>query len=911
MITSEIAVAYNQCKQKAHLLLCSGNKGIPHEYISILEEEAKKNRAKYLKNIKMKNPQAKSYSPEEMKKGILTLLEANLTFDDLEAYTDVLTRAEQSSTKKGYHYIPTAIAGTHKISKEQKTQLGFIGYVLSKIQKETAIWGTIVGRGETPHRIKLEPLYKEIESTLKELRMWIISQSTESPPIILNKHCPLCPFREECEAKAKESDHLSLLSKISTTKQIKKYERKGIFTVNQLSYLYRPRKQRKRSRNPPSVQHNLELQALVLRIGKIYLHTPPELLRSPTEVFLDIEGIPDRQNFYLIGVLICEEGNSTYYSFWADYTITDEPQIWQHLVEILGKYPDCPIYHYGNYEANTIAMLGRRYETETAGILKRLVNVNDYIYGKVYFPLRSNSLKEIGKFIGASWSSSDASGLNSLVWRYQWENTQKLEYKQKLKIYNYEDCQALKLLVDFLCVIKERDDSLLDVDCFIQSKKSRSAKTKNPLHHQLESILSFAHADYNKNKISFRKEKKDEDSTNTGTVKVKFRRRYRRITKTIQISQKLKCRKCGSTNVFESKMKTEKSLADLVFTKNGVRKSVIKYCAYSIYCRECEKYYKPTEWSIRGRPEEFGNGFKIWVVYQRVAFRMPYRNIRTTIKDLFNEKLSLNRITDYLQEMAQRYSKTEEHIIRQLLDSPFLHVDETPVNIDHVNQYICGFTDGKHVVFKYTETRDASFIHEFLANYQGVLITDFYSGYDALSCKHQKCLVHIIRDLNNDLWSNPFDVEFEDFVSKVKNLLVPIMETIQKYGLKKRNLNKFRKTIDRFYVNTIIDNSYKSDFCSKYQERFIKYRESLFTFLEHDSILWHNNPAENALRAITLQFDISMVLHKSVIEEYLVLLGIKQTCRFQDKSFLKFLLSKEKDVDLFKVSKSRKIRSMN
>jgi hypothetical protein len=30
------------------------------------------------------------------------------------------------------------------------------------------------------------------------------------------------------------------------------------------------------------------------------------------------------------------------------------------------------------------------------------------------------------------------------------------------------------------------------------------------------------------------------------------------------------------------------------------------------------------------------------------------------------------------------------------------------------------------------------------------------------------------------------------------------------------------------------------------------------------------------------------------------LLGIAQSCRFQDKSFLKFLLSEEKDVDLFK-----------
>jgi G:T/U-mismatch repair DNA glycosylase len=37
-----------------------------------------------------------------------------------------------------------------------------------------------------------------------------------------------------------------------------------------------------------------------------------------------------------------------------------------------------------------------------------------------------------------------------------------------------------------------------------------------------------------------------------------------------------------------------------------------------------------------------------------------------------------------------------------------------------------------------------------------------------------------------------------------------------------------------------------------------------------------------------------------------LLLGIAQTCRFQGKSFLKFLLSKEKDVNLFKASRSFK-----
>src|SRR6516162_5710377 len=87
------------------------------------------------------------------------------------------------------------------------------------------------------------------------------------------------------------------------------------------------------------------------------------------------------------------------------------------------------------------------------------------------------------------------------------------------------------------------------------------------------------------------------------------------------------------------------------------------------------------------------------------------------------------------------------------------------------------FTDGHYVIFKLRETREASFVHDFLAYYQGTLISDFYAGYDAVPCRQQKCWAHLIRDLNSDLVSAPFDTEFERFVVEVRNLIIPIMET--------------------------------------------------------------------------------------------------------------------------------------
>jgi predicted RecB family nuclease len=197
---------------------------------------------------------------------------------------------------------------------------------------------------------------------------------------------------------SRTGDNLSLLNGV-TPRVMRQYERKGIFTVRQLSYLFKPRKRKKRSRNPPPVTHKVELQALAIRENKIYLQDLPEIARQPVELFLDIEGVPDRGLYYLIGLLVCQGDTTEHHSFWAD-TDQGEGRIWQQFVDKATQYPDAPIYHYGSYEPRAIATLARRYRTDGESLTKRLANVNGYIYGKVYFPVRSNGLKDIGDFSG-------------------------------------------------------------------------------------------------------------------------------------------------------------------------------------------------------------------------------------------------------------------------------------------------------------------------------------------------------------------------------------------------------------------------------------------------------------------------------------------------------------------------------
>ena len=112
--------------------------------------------------------------------------------------------------------------------------------------------------------------------------------------------------------------------------------------------------------------------------------------------------------------------------------------------------------------------------------------------------------------------------------------------------------------------------------------------------------------------------------------------------------------------------------------------------------------------------------------------------------------------------------------------------------------------------------------------------------------------------------------------------------------------------MERFYEASIAGKEYASDLVVKYQKRFQRYRESLFTFLGQDGIPWNNNMAERAIRQLAVQRKISGTFYKCVAPQYLLLLAISQTCRFQGKSFLRFLLSKAKDVDEFRRSRTIK-----
>lgn len=176
------------------------------------------------------------------------------------------------------------------------------------------------------------------------------------------------------------------------------------------------------------------------------------------EIYMDLEGTPTTQSYYLIGLLVTHEGGIHQKSFWADED-DGEAQIFMEMLDYIGSYRDYSVLHYGAYEVRALRRMQRKlpvdYVSQLEDLLKHMVNVLSVIGPHIYFPVFSNSLKEIAEFLGHKWTATNATGVQALLWRRRWDDTLDERMKEELIRYNMEDCIGLKIVSDFIELVSQ------------------------------------------------------------------------------------------------------------------------------------------------------------------------------------------------------------------------------------------------------------------------------------------------------------------------------------------------------------------------------------------------------------------------------------------------------------------------
>jgi len=163
--------------------------------------------------------------------------------------------------------------------------------------------------------------------------------------------------------------------------------------------------------------------------------------------------------------------------------------------------------------------------------------------------------------------------------------------------------------------------------------------------------------------------------------------------------------------------------------------------------------------------------------------------------------------------------------------------------------------------------------------------------------------------MNRAMLDNPFDQELQSITTPFGALLRAIITTVDEHGLKQRYLARHTRVVSTFFEG-LTGHVYESDASKALQERLLRNRDRLFTFLHHDGVSWNNNVAENAIKQFSYyREDVRRSIKEIGLNEHLVLLSLYQTCRVRNISFLRFLLSRERDIDTFSGRRRRRHRA--
>jgi hypothetical protein len=522
-------------------------------------------------------------------------------------------------------------------------------------------------------------------------------------------------------------------------------------------------------------------------------------------------------------------------------------------------------------------------------LIETSVNLVSCIYGKIYFPTFSNSLKEVARYLGFKWAWPRASGAAAPLLRRAWELCGDAALKRELIGYNMDDCRAATTVADALgciCAGGASGLNVLDVGSLEVGFQRTFGKFDSALP-EFANINDAAYWDYQRSKVYARTDKAIRRTVRKSQGRIKSATVEKEVT--VEDVPET-CPKCHATRFWTYRGRSH-LVYDLKFTRRGMKRWAVRY-RYSMYvCSECR-----AEMTIYPRSSQYGPNLRTFVVYLLIELRLSNQKAAEHALALFDVPLTKSNANQIKSDMAEAYMPTYRGIVHQITKGTLIHADETKGVVKGGGHYVWVFTNLTTVAYVYAESREAAILEDLLHGFSGVLVSDFYAAYDSVPCAQQKCLIHLMRDINEDLHKNPFDDELKEIARRFGAVLREIVATIDAHGLKTRHLGKHRRSAVGF-IDHVVAMKCTTEVGLALKKRIEKNRDKLFTFLDYDGVPWNNNNAEHAVRAFTRLRNVINTSTPNGTREYATLLSIQQTLRYRGIGFLEFMRSGRMEID--------------
>ena len=284
------------------------------------------------------------------------------------------------------------------------------------------------------------------------------------------------------------------------------------------------------------------------------------------------------------------------------------------------------------------------------------------------------------------------------------------------------------------------------------------------------------------------------------------------------------------------------------------------------YCPVCQRWQVPTpDWSgqVLGQGR-LGVRVVSLLAYLRTEARLPVRAIQAYLATLHQVHLSTGAIVDLLDRLRDATADERATLLAQVRASPIAYMDETGWREDGQNGQVWGVvTPGPAPVryYHYEHSRAGEVATAVLGHFDGHLVSDFYGGYNKYGGKHQRCWVHLLRDLH-DLkkahadnaevlaWAKSGRALYDEAQTALANP-TPLSQA-QREAL-------YRQWEDRAHVLGLqhAGPANKEHPCHALCHRLLRHQGELFQFVRVPGLNADNNDAERMLRPLVITRKIS------------------------------------------------------
>lgn len=278
---------------------------------------------------------------------------------------------------------------------------------------------------------------------------------------------------------------------------------------------------------------------------------------------------------------------------------------------------------------------------------------------------------------------------------------------------------------------------------------------------------------------------------------------------------------------------------------------VTEHILHRDYCPRCRKPVEPKVETVLPNAS-IGTRLLCLTAYWHYALGITMAQILDTLTFHLQFTQSKGGLIQQWNALRIILQVWYESLMREIQQSAVLHGDETGWRVNGKTYWLWCFTDANTTFYMVDRSRGSPAVKPlFQETFNGILVTDFWAAYDAVGWwKHQCCLLHLLRELKKVNQHNSSE-EWQAFSKKTKRLIKDALRLRAREDFTPENC---APRIERLYVRLLdlATANYTDKDAKRLAKRLEKYRDELFTFLDHPEVPSDNNHAEREIRSAVI-----------------------------------------------------------